>query len=56
VFGVKDSLIVDFTRHESEADGRKYGRKPPFYTAEYDFALVPGSTKHDVKFSAGRAE
>ena len=56
VFGVKDSLIVDFVRHESEEDSTRYGRKPPFYTAEYDFVLVPGSAKHHVKFSAGRAE
>jgi hydroxyquinol 1,2-dioxygenase len=41
VFAVKDSLIVEFARHEP-------GRAPdgtlmelPFYTAEYDFRLAP---------------
>jgi hydroxyquinol 1,2-dioxygenase len=41
VFAVKDSLVVDFERHEA-------GRAPdgtvldvPFYTVEYDFRLAP---------------
>jgi hydroxyquinol 1,2-dioxygenase len=55
VFGVKDSLIVDFVRHESAEDAEKYGRPVPFYTADYDFVLVPGETQDEIKFSAGRA-
>jgi protocatechuate 3,4-dioxygenase beta subunit len=55
VFGVKDSLIVDFVLHESAEDAEKYGRPVPFYTADYDFVLVPGETREEVKFSAGRA-
>jgi hydroxyquinol 1,2-dioxygenase len=55
VFGVKDSLIVDFVLHESAEDAEKYGRATPFYTAHYDFVLVPGQTQEETKFSAGRA-
>jgi hydroxyquinol 1,2-dioxygenase len=41
VFAVKDSLIVDFERHEGgrAPDGAVMDR--PFYTAEYDFRLAP---------------
>jgi protocatechuate 3,4-dioxygenase beta subunit len=55
VFGVKDSLIVNFVLHESAEDAEKYGRPVPFFTANYDFVLVPGETREEVKFSAGRA-
>jgi hydroxyquinol 1,2-dioxygenase len=55
VFGVKDSLITEFTLHESAEDADSYGRPVPFYTANYDFVLVPGTTQNEVKFSAGRA-
>jgi len=55
VFGVKDSLTVDFVRHESPDDAAKYGRPVPFYTVDYDFVLVPGKTQDEVRFSAGRA-
>ena len=41
VFGVKDSLIVDFKRNNSEADAKKAGLKAPFYTADFDFVLKP---------------
>jgi len=39
VFGVKDSLIVDFHRHEpgTAADGTKLDR--PYFTVSYDFGL-----------------
>jgi len=39
VFGVKDSLIVDFARHESGVapDGTKLDR--PYFTVQYDFGL-----------------
>lgn len=36
VFGVKDSLTVDFVIHESRADSEKYGRSTPFYTVDYE--------------------
>jgi hydroxyquinol 1,2-dioxygenase len=55
VFGVKDSLIADFVLHESAEDAEKYGRPVPFFSVDYDFVLVPGETREEVKFSAGRA-
>ena len=55
VFGVKDSLTVDFVLHESSEDAQRYGRPAPFYTVDYDFVLVPGETQNEVRFSAGRA-
>jgi hydroxyquinol 1,2-dioxygenase len=41
VFGVRDSLIVEFERHEpgSAPDGRKLNK--PYHVAHYDFRLVP---------------
>jgi hydroxyquinol 1,2-dioxygenase len=54
VFGVKDSLVVDYLLHDSPQDAEKYGRPVPFYTAEYDLVLVPGETRSEVKFSADR--
>src|SRR5258708_7186294 len=41
VFGTKDSLIVDFIRHDSEEEAARYNIRSPFYTAEYDFVLKP---------------
>lgn len=41
VFGVKDSLIVDFKRSESQAEAQKLGLPAPFYSASYDFVLRP---------------
>jgi hydroxyquinol 1,2-dioxygenase len=43
VFGVRDSLIVDFEKHPpgKAPDGRPMSR--PFYTAQYDFKLVPSA-------------
>jgi len=40
VFGVRDSLIVQYDRHDRGAapDGRMMGK--PFHTARYDFALA----------------
>ena len=54
VFGVKDSLVVDYILHESQEDAAKYGHRVPFYTAEYDFVLVAGKGQ-EVKFSADRS-
>lgn len=42
VFGVKNSLIVDFIEHNTQDEAaRRYGLTPPFVTAEYDFVLAP---------------
>ena len=41
VFGVRNSLIVDFERHDAGTapDGRVLDK--PYYTARYDFRLIP---------------
>lgn len=39
VFGKKDSLIVDFARHDSSEEAAAHGVQAPFYTVEYDFVL-----------------
>ena len=44
VFGVKDSLIVDFARCESQDEARAVGLQAPFYRASYDFVLRPRSS------------
>lgn len=41
VFGVKNSLLCKFVRHESEQEATAYKVSVPFYTVEYDFVLVP---------------
>jgi hydroxyquinol 1,2-dioxygenase len=43
VFGVRNSLIVDFERHPpgTAPDGRVLDQ--PYYTARYDFRLVPAA-------------
>jgi hydroxyquinol 1,2-dioxygenase len=43
VFGVRNSLIVDFPKHPpgQAPDGRAMDR--PYYTAKYDFRLVPSA-------------
>src|SRR4051794_5911655 len=43
VFGVKDSLIVDFVRHDSADEAAGYAVRAPFYTVQYDFVLRPAS-------------
>jgi catechol 1,2-dioxygenase len=54
VFGVKDSLQVEYQLRQSEADSATYRRPVPFYTVEYDFVLVPGKTPDEVRFTADR--
>jgi hydroxyquinol 1,2-dioxygenase len=45
VFAVKDSLICDFEKHEKpDAEARRLGIAGPFYTAEFDFHLMPASS------------
>lgn len=41
VFGTKDSLVVDFIRHDSEEEAAQYHVNAPFYLVEYDFVLKP---------------
>jgi catechol 1,2-dioxygenase len=40
VFGVKDSLIVPFVRHDDQTEAALAGVASPFYTAEHEFVLV----------------
>ena len=41
VFGVKDSLVVDFVPNQSPAEAAKYGCTTPFYEVAYVFKLQP---------------
>ncbi len=41
VFGTKDSLVVDFIRHDSREEADGYQVAAPFYSVEYDFVLQP---------------
>jgi protocatechuate 3,4-dioxygenase beta subunit len=41
VFAVKNSLIVEFVRHESPEEAAAHGVPSPFYTVGYDFGLKP---------------
>ena len=41
VFGVKNSLLCKFVRHDSAEEAAKRKVSAPFYTVDYDFALVP---------------
>ncbi len=43
VFGVKNSLVIDLKRNDSEAEAKKLGLTAPFYTASYDFVLKPAA-------------
>jgi len=49
VFAVKDSLVVDFKRNDSEAEASKVGLKAPFYAASYDFVLEPARKTQQQK-------
>ena len=56
VFGVKDSLIVDYKRNDSEAEAQKVGLKAPFYSVSYDFILCPaGKAKQKAARAASDA-
>jgi len=41
VFGVKESLIVEFTKCDQREEAEKFGVPCPFYRAHYDFVLKP---------------
>ena len=38
-FGTKDSLVVEFVRHDSAEEAAQHGVRAPFYTVQYDFVL-----------------
>jgi hydroxyquinol 1,2-dioxygenase len=39
VFGVRDSLVVDFEKDDSTEEAAKYGLSAPFYKVQYNFVL-----------------
>lgn len=41
VFGVKDSLVVDFVKNDSPESADQYGFGAPFYEVAFDFCLNP---------------
>jgi len=42
VFGVKNSLITEFTEHMTkDASAQNFGAEPPLCTCEFDFVLAP---------------
>lgn len=41
VFGTKDSLVVDFVRHDSPEEAARFNVTAPFYMVNYDFVLKP---------------
>ena len=43
VFGVKNSLLCKFVRHDAEEEVAKRNVSAPFYTVDYDFVLVPAA-------------
>jgi protocatechuate 3,4-dioxygenase beta subunit len=43
VFGVKQSLVADFVRHDSQAEAAQHKVTAPFYTAYYEFGLKPAA-------------
>ncbi|HLC40604.1 MAG TPA: intradiol ring-cleavage dioxygenase [Methylomirabilota bacterium] len=49
VFAVKGSLVIEFTRNDSEAEATKVGLTAPFYTASYDFVLKPADKAKQQK-------
>ena len=49
VFGVKDSLVVEFWRIDSAAEASKVGLAAPFFAASYDFVLSSASREQGQK-------
>ena len=43
VFGVKESLIVDFVTMQSPEEAARFGVEAPFWRAHYDFVLKPAA-------------
>ncbi|WP_217578331.1 intradiol ring-cleavage dioxygenase [Mesorhizobium sp. GbtcB19] len=44
VFGVKDSLIADFTKVTDREKAREFGFDAPFWSVDWDFVLAPKTT------------
>jgi len=55
VFGVKESLIAPFVRHDDPSMAGRLGVGNPFYTAEYDFALAKTAHTTGDALSVGSA-
>ena len=45
VFGVKDSLVKHFERHDDEGEARACGVRAPFFTVEHEFRLAPAAPR-----------
>lgn len=43
VFGVKDSLVAPFVRHDDANAQKERGVEQPYYTVDFDFGLVPAA-------------
>jgi hydroxyquinol 1,2-dioxygenase len=55
VFAVKDSLICDFARHETqEPEASRLGIAAPYCSAEFDFRLTPSETAQATVMDAQR--
>jgi protocatechuate 3,4-dioxygenase beta subunit len=52
VFAVKNSLVIDFKRNDSEAEARKIGLEAPFHAANYDFVLRPAAKAKQQKVTS----
>lgn len=52
VFAVKNSLVIDFKRNDSEAEANKVGLKAPFHAASYDFVLKPAAKAKQQKVTS----
>ncbi|MCZ6605601.1 MAG: dioxygenase [Alphaproteobacteria bacterium] len=53
VFGVKESLVAEFTKSDSAEEAAKWGMPTPFHAMRYDFVLEPGAGDARPGFSAG---
>jgi len=53
VFGVKNSLVIEFKRNDSEVAAKKVGLSAPFYAAGYDFVLRPAVAASQQKAASG---
>ncbi|HAS40247.1 MAG TPA: 6-chlorohydroxyquinol-1,2-dioxygenase [Microscillaceae bacterium] len=51
VFGVKESLILEFKKNENKEEAAKWDIEPPFYEAVYDFTLAKKMTSPQVTIS-----
>ena len=54
MFAVKDSLIVDFERHEPGVTPTGEPIDVPFYTCDYDFHLAPAPAAMPIRVIRAR--